>query len=58
MTNAPSAEGVVDAIVWAATCKWKMRRTPKGTASLLSKLRRFLPFGIFDSALRKDFGIS
>lgn len=58
MTNAPSAEGVVDAIVRAATCQWKMRRTPKGTASLLSKLRRFLPFGIFDSALRKDFGIS
>lgn len=58
MANAPSPEGVVDAIVRAATCKWKMRHTPKGTASLLSKLRRFMPFGMFDAALRKDFGIS
>jgi hypothetical protein len=35
-----------------------MRRTPKGEASLLSKLRRFMPAAPVDSSLRKTFGLS
>ncbi|MNN50880.1 short chain dehydrogenase [compost metagenome] len=33
------------------------RRTPKGEASLLSKLRRFMPAGPVDAGVRKTFGI-
>lgn len=50
-------ETVVDAIVAAATGPWRMRRTPRGMASLLSKLRRFMPFGPVDASLRKAFGL-
>lgn len=53
----PGPEGVVDAIVAAATGPWQMRHTPKGIASLLSKLRRFMPFGPVDASLRKSFGL-
>jgi NAD(P)-dependent dehydrogenase (short-subunit alcohol dehydrogenase family) len=53
----PGPQGVVDAIVAAATGPWRMRRTPKGMASLLSKLRRFMPFGPVDASLRKSFGL-
>lgn len=55
--NGPGPEGVVDAIVAAATKPWQMRRTPAGLASLLSKLRRFMPFGPVDASLRKSFGL-
>lgn len=55
--NAPGPERVVDSIEHAITCKWKMRRTPKGIATVLSKLRRYMPFGIVDSGIRKDFGL-
>jgi short-subunit dehydrogenase len=48
---------VVDAIVAAATGPWRMRHTPKGTASLLSKLRRFMPFWAVDASLRESFGL-
>jgi NADP-dependent 3-hydroxy acid dehydrogenase YdfG len=34
-----------------------MRRTPKGEASLLRKLRRFMPAGPVDGSLRKTFGL-
>jgi short-subunit dehydrogenase len=57
MTNAPGPENVVEAILDAAFKTWKMRRPPKGVAKLLSKLRRFMPFGMVDASLRKDFGI-
>jgi NAD(P)-dependent dehydrogenase (short-subunit alcohol dehydrogenase family) len=53
----PGPERVVQAIVEAATQRWQMRRTPKGTATLLSKLRRFMPFGPVDASLRKSFGL-
>jgi NADP-dependent 3-hydroxy acid dehydrogenase YdfG len=36
---------------------WKMRRTPKGEASMLNKLRRFMPAGPVDGGLRKTFGL-
>ena len=42
----------------AAFGNWKMRRTPKGEASLLRKLRRFMPAGPVDASLRKSFGLA
>lgn len=56
--NAPTPEGVATAILDAALDAWKMRRTPKGEASLLSKLRRFMPAGPVDASLRKTFGLA
>ena len=57
LSKAPGADRVADAIVDAAFGSWRMRRPPKGQASLLSKLRRFMPAGVVDSSLRKDFGL-
>lgn len=57
LSNAPEPGEVADTIIEAALGAWKMRRPPKGQASLLSKLRRFLPAGWVDSSLRKDFGL-
>lgn len=56
--KAPMPEGVAAAVVNAALGGWKMRHTPKGEASLLRKLRRFMPFGPVDSGLRKTFGLA
>lgn len=56
--TAPGPEGVADTIVTAALGPWRMRHTPKGQASLLSKLRRFMPAGPVDQSLRKSFGLS
>lgn len=56
--GAPDPDGVATTIVDAALGAWKMRRTPKGEASLLSKLRRFMPAGPVDASLRKTFGLS
>jgi len=56
--KAPPPDGVASTIVDAALGAWKMRRTPKGEASLLSKLRRFMPAGPVDASLRKTFGLS
>lgn len=55
--GAPAPDGVATAIVEAALGPWRMRRTPSGQASLLSKLRRFMPAGPVDSSLRKAFGL-
>ncbi|WP_417359326.1 oxidoreductase [Gallaecimonas pentaromativorans] len=55
--NAPAPDGVVDTIVEAALGAWKMRRTPKGEASMLAKLRRFMPAGAVEKGLRKTFGL-
>lgn len=55
--DAPAPDGVAATIVDAALGTWKMRRTPKGQASLLSKLRRFMPAGPVDASLRKTFGL-
>jgi len=57
LSKAPGPDGVADTIVDAAFGPWRMRRPPKGQASLLSKLRRFMPAGVVDSSLRKDFGL-
>lgn len=56
--GAPEPDGVATAIVDAALGPWRMRRTPKGQASLLSKLRRFMPAGPVDASLRKTFGLA
>jgi len=55
--KAPEPDGVAMTIVEAALGAWKMRRTPKGEASLLSKLRRFMPAGPVEKGLRKTFGL-
>jgi NAD(P)-dependent dehydrogenase (short-subunit alcohol dehydrogenase family) len=55
--KAPQPDEVAMTIVEAALGAWKMRRTPKGEASLLRKLRRFMPAGPVDSGLRKTFGL-
>lgn len=56
--KAPGPEGVAATIVDAAFGAWAMRRTPKGEASLLRKLRRFMPAGPVDGSLRKTFGLA
>ncbi|PTB21776.1 short-chain dehydrogenase/reductase [Trinickia symbiotica] len=55
--GAPAPDGVASTIVEAALGTWRMRRTPAGEASLLRKLRRFVPSGPFDASLRKKFGL-
>ncbi len=58
VSKAPEPDGVADTIVEAALGAWRMRSTPSGQASLLSKLRRFMPAGPVDSSLRKAFGLA
>jgi NAD(P)-dependent dehydrogenase (short-subunit alcohol dehydrogenase family) len=55
--TAPEPDGVANTIVTAALGAWRMRHTPNGQASLLSKLRRFMPAGPVDQSLRKSFGL-
>jgi NAD(P)-dependent dehydrogenase (short-subunit alcohol dehydrogenase family) len=57
VNGAPEPGGVANAIVEAALGAWRMRRTPGGQASLLSKLRRFMPAGPVDASLRKSLGL-
>lgn len=57
--DAASVQRAVAAIiVKAALGQWRMRRTPPGQASLLSKLRRFMPTGPVDASLRKGLGLA
>lgn len=56
--KAPMPDGVAATIVDAALGAWKMRHTPKGEASLLAKLRRFMPAGPVEKGLRKTFGLA
>lgn len=58
VNGAPGPDGVANTIVEAALGAWRMRRTPGGQASLLSKLRRFMPAGPVDASLRKSFGLA
>jgi short-subunit dehydrogenase len=55
--GAPEPEGVAATIVEAALGAWRMRHKPAGRASLLSKLRRFMPAGPVDASLRKALGL-
>lgn len=56
--NGPSPDGVAHSIVNAALGPWKMRHTPKGEASLLAKLRRFMPAGPVEKGILKTFGLA
>lgn len=56
--KAPQPDGVAATIVNAALGTWKMRHTPKGEASLLAKLRRFMPAAPVEKGLRKTFGLA
>ncbi|HEX7643604.1 MAG TPA: oxidoreductase [Burkholderiaceae bacterium] len=56
--NGPQPDGVAATIVDAGLGAWKMRRTPKGEASLLAALRRFMPAGPVEKGLRKTFGLA
>ncbi|VTU19067.1 3-oxoacyl-[acyl-carrier-protein] reductase FabG [Variovorax sp. PBL-H6] len=58
VSDAPEPDGVANTIVEAALGTWRMRRTPAGQASLLSKLRRFMPAGPVDASLRKTLGLA
>ncbi|SDE92274.1 Short-chain dehydrogenase [Variovorax sp. CF079] len=58
VNGAPEPDGVAITIVEAALGTWRMRRTPAGQASLLSKLRRFMPAGPVDASLRKTLGLA
>jgi NAD(P)-dependent dehydrogenase (short-subunit alcohol dehydrogenase family) len=50
MSSAPEPDRVADTILNAAFGAWRMRRPPKGQASLLSKLRRFCPLALWIQA--------
>lgn len=56
--KAPEPDAVAATIVDAALGAWKMRHTPKGEASLLAKLRRFMPATPVEKGLRKTFGLA
>ncbi|MGF6411556.1 NAD(P)-dependent dehydrogenase (short-subunit alcohol dehydrogenase family) [Paraburkholderia sp. MM5482-R2] len=56
--GAPPPDGVANTIVEAALGTWRMRRTRAGEASLLRKLRRFMPAAPVDASLRKTFGLA
>lgn len=58
ISKAPEPYAVATTIVDAALGKWRMRSTPAGQASLLSKLRRFMPASLVDASLRKQLGLS
>ncbi|WP_395321541.1 oxidoreductase [Variovorax sp. UC74_104] len=58
VNNAPPPQSVANTIVEAALGPWRMRRTPPGQASLLTKLRRFMPAGPVDASLRKKLGLT
>jgi short-subunit dehydrogenase len=57
INNAPAPDQVAATIVEAALGKWQMRITPPGQATLLRRLRRFLPAAPVDASLRKQFGL-
>lgn len=56
--NAPGPDEVAATIMNAALGTWKMRHTPRGEASLLAKLRRFMPYGPVEKGIRKTFGLA
>lgn len=55
--KAPMPDQLADTVVKASLGPWRMRHTPKGEASLLAKLRRFMPAGPVEKGIRKTFGL-
>ena len=58
VNNAPEPHRVASTVVEAGLGPWRMRYTPPGQASLLTKLRRFLPSGPVDASLRRKLGLA
>ena len=58
VSDAPEPYSVARTIVDAALGNWHMRSLPPGQASILSKLRRFMPARLVDASLRKQLGLS
>lgn len=58
VNSKPTPEHAAHTILKTALCRWTMRRLPTGQAALMSKLRRFMPFGPVDSALIKAFDLA
>lgn len=56
--KAPLPDAVADKIVEAALGPWRMRHTPSGEATLLARLRRFMPAAAVEKGLRKTFGLA
>jgi NAD(P)-dependent dehydrogenase (short-subunit alcohol dehydrogenase family) len=56
--TAPEPDDVANTIVSAALGVWCMRHQPKGQASLLRMLRRFMPAAPVDASLRNSFGLA
>ncbi|WP_183839753.1 oxidoreductase [Rhizobium etli] len=54
--TAPSALAVAEKILAAINGPYRMRQPAGGQATLLSRLRRFMPASAVDSSLRKTFG--
>jgi short-subunit dehydrogenase len=54
--SAPSPSVVADQILAAINGPYRMRQPTRGPATLLSRLRRFMPASAVDSSLRKTFG--
>lgn len=55
--TAHGPELVAGTIVEAALGRWRMRHRPKGDATTLGILRRYMPVGPVDKGLRKTFGL-
>lgn len=56
--TAPSPQAVADKILAAINGPYRMRQPAGGQATLLSRLRRFMPASAVDSSLRKTFGFA
>ncbi len=56
--TAPEPTETARTIVKAALGQWKLRHTPRGRATILALLRRFVPNSAVDIGLRKTFGLS
>lgn len=56
--RAPEPHGVAATVVKAALGPWRMRHPPKGEATLLARLRRFMPAGPVERGVRKTFGLA
>ncbi len=54
--SAPSPSVVADQILAAINGPYRMRQPTRGPATLLSRLRRFMPASAVDRSLRKTFG--
>lgn len=55
---APEPVTVAKIIYKSATKTWRMRYTPTGDAALLAVFRRFMPYALVSSGIRKIFGLS